>query len=499
MSVSCDSVMVRILLFVVSQWLSLSVSAAQNTSCTIIWDTLQRLDFDTSYSRVPRIIAIEDTLHIRWVNAPVHPPAPDSENGVFYTNSFDNGKTFSTPYQLSPGANPNVMGAIDEGSLAVSGSTIYWVYSAVRYDIPPYWYWMAFRKSTNAGTTWSDSWIINQSNQYNAVAKDSELYIIYGDIDTTGGHNQYVGDCMVSLDYGGSFRTISKYIPIGAGHNRCILSSSVINYLYSDWISFEVAHTRSIDNGYTWAPIDTISSSHGPGAQWPAVAADGIGNLYVVWFDYKYGGVDPWHGSVLFRKSTDEGATWEGEQIITPIPSGTMPYIAVDGGTIAVIWDNFVNDTLDRPMLRMSFNGGRSWGDTMGISPMGGGADVAVNHDYVFCIWTQGLNILLRRGKISGGCSRNGLPHNYALNQNYPNPFNGMTTIGIDLPEIVRHANLMIYNILGQRIATVWDVTNQAAGHYNVRWDGMNQPSGVYFYRFLTEKFSETKKIIILK
>jgi hypothetical protein len=37
------------------------------------------------------------------------------------------------------------------------------------------------------------------------------------------------------------------------------------------------------------------------------------------------------------------------------------------------------------------------------------------------------------------------------------------------------------------------------AGKYFVQWNAMNVPSGMYFYRLTSGKFSETKKMILMK
>ena len=90
----------------------------------------------------------------------------------------------------------------------------------------------------------------------------------------------------------------------------------------------------------------------------------------------------------------------------------------------------------------------------------------------------------------------------YKLFQNYPNPFNPNTTIEYYLPKI-SDVRLDIYNILGQKIKTLVN-QKKVSGKYSVMWDGkayngINVPSGIYFYRLQTSEFVETKKILLLK
>jgi hypothetical protein len=83
------------------------------------------------------------------------------------------------------------------------------------------------------------------------------------------------------------------------------------------------------------------------------------------------------------------------------------------------------------------------------------------------------------------------------LYQNYPNPFNPLTIISYELPN-TNHTELSIYNVLGQKVATLVS-ENQKAGHYYVQWDASAFPSGLYFYRLQTDYFLKTKKLLLLK
>ena len=93
-------------------------------------------------------------------------------------------------------------------------------------------------------------------------------------------------------------------------------------------------------------------------------------------------------------------------------------------------------------------------------------------------------------------------PGKFLLHQNYFNPFNPQTMIEYQLPQTC-HVRLVVYNLLGQEIATLLDQIKQA-GQFNLVWDGKDSygrvvPSGVYFYRLETENFSEMKSMILLE
>ena len=89
------------------------------------------------------------------------------------------------------------------------------------------------------------------------------------------------------------------------------------------------------------------------------------------------------------------------------------------------------------------------------------------------------------------------LPSGYGLSQNYPNPFNPVTIISYDLPK-ASDVTLTVYNITGQQITTLVS-KHQAAGHYQVAWDGAGFASGIYVYRLQAGPFEEARHMTLLK
>jgi hypothetical protein len=85
----------------------------------------------------------------------------------------------------------------------------------------------------------------------------------------------------------------------------------------------------------------------------------------------------------------------------------------------------------------------------------------------------------------------------YRLEQNYPNPFNPATSINYSIPEKT-FVRLEIYNSLGQKIKSLINGIKEA-GNYSLGFNAVNLPSGIYYYKLDAGKFSETKKMVILK
>lgn len=88
-------------------------------------------------------------------------------------------------------------------------------------------------------------------------------------------------------------------------------------------------------------------------------------------------------------------------------------------------------------------------------------------------------------------------PTDFELNQNYPNPFNPTTTIAFSISESGEY-NLSIYNLLGQKVKTLFD-GQYISGKYKVVINANDFSSGTYFYCLKGENSKITKKMTLLK
>jgi hypothetical protein len=104
---------------------------------------------------------------------------------------------------------------------------------------------------------------------------------------------------------------------------------------------------------------------------------------------------------------------------------------------------------------------------------------------------------ILNSGTLSVQPTGGTLPEAYALEQNYPNPFNPSTTISFSLPH-AGQANLKVFNMLGQEVATLVN-GSLTAGSYQVQFNPAGLASGVYFYKLTSGDFSQVKKMTLMK
>jgi hypothetical protein len=89
------------------------------------------------------------------------------------------------------------------------------------------------------------------------------------------------------------------------------------------------------------------------------------------------------------------------------------------------------------------------------------------------------------------------LPAGFEMSQNYPNPFNPTTKISYTVPQ-ASDVTLKVYDSMGREVATLVD-GYKAASSYEVKFDGANLASGVYFYTLEAKDFKTTNKMMLLK
>ncbi len=84
-----------------------------------------------------------------------------------------------------------------------------------------------------------------------------------------------------------------------------------------------------------------------------------------------------------------------------------------------------------------------------------------------------------------------------SLGQNYPNPFNPDTNIDYSIDEPA-HVTLKVYNVRGQKVATLVN-EHQEAGEYSEVFDGGEKLSrGVYQYQLKAGNTIQTKRMVVL-
>jgi len=191
--------------------------------------------------------------------------------------------------------------------------------------------------------------------------------------------------------------TISEAVSAGS-HNQGINIQTGPNgevyavwAVYDSWPANEAAlgFAQSLDGGHTWMPsvriIDNIKGIRLQGVNklmrvnsFPSMAVDisdgpGKGNIYVVWANYGFPGINEGSGvDIYMLKSSDMGITWSEPIKINQDDPGKgkqhyFPWITCDpdNGNVAVVFydDRNVPDDMCEAWVAVSKNGGISWQD----------------------------------------------------------------------------------------------------------------------------------------
>jgi len=102
------------------------------------------------------------------------------------------------------------------------------------------------------------------------------------------------------------------------------------------------------------------------------------------------------------------------------------------------------------------------------------------------------------------------IPDNYYLEQNYPNPFNAETRIRFSIPagskaglkagikDEKQNVKLIIYDLLGRNVEMLVNTSFQP-GVYEIKWNALKYPTGVYYCVMSAGNFTATKKLMLLK
>lgn len=204
-------------------------------------------------------------------------------------------------------------------------------------------------------------------------------------------------------------------------------------------------------------------------------------------------------GNKVF-KTTNKGVNW------TNI-SGNLPNVPMGDVIPHPLTDNLIYVGTEMGCYKTT-NAGVNWyrwnngmPEASIVTEMVAIDSLSTRGRYYIIAATYGRSMFMR--EVSGddpiGIStiNSNIPASFSLKQNYPNPFNPVTNINFELP-VKEFVNVKIFDISGKEIQTIVN-ENLNAGVYNYSFDGAALSSGVYFYRISAGKYSETKRMMLLK
>ncbi|HJY64887.1 MAG TPA: T9SS type A sorting domain-containing protein [Ignavibacteria bacterium] len=419
-----------------------------------------------------------------------------SQAGMFANYSTNLGTNWSNNYTIYT-ANDVDKGA--PGTDNASASPYYGrSYLAFTVFSPPFRIVLSY--TTNSGISWSSVVNVNNSCGSNrsygpsiGVTPNGTVYVIWAATtpsspftedkigianSTNGGVNWNVNECAIDCN---GIRT-TTFSPWGIRVNsNPVIDIDKTGGPRNGWMYIAITNKnlapagsdpdivlhRSTDNGTTWSPgtrVNQDSINNGRNQFFPAIRVDENGGVNIIYYDNR---IFSDSADVYLSRSDNGGFSWNDYRIS------------------------------DRRFIPKSLTGvGQgNMGDNIGLTSGNGNLYPVWMSDYTgkFQIWSAIINYTtIGINKIGSD-----VPKSYTLNQNYPNPFNPETIIKFEVPKS-DYLKIVVYDISGKEIRTLVDQQINA-GIYEVKFDGSNLASGMYFYKLISESYSETRKMVLVK
>jgi hypothetical protein len=456
----------------------------------IVWEQERLISSDSLDVGGQRIIAVGETLHVFWQSYPT-----EADN-MIYVRSTNGGVTWSPPFNLYSEDFHN-SGTTKNLAIANDFLYVYWQTCDTCNGNPNH-YWTTFRRSLDGGISFETPRREFPGGPVALCAGDSVVVRIFSD---PGNHIQ------ISRDLGETWDT---HALVSRDFQQLFLDSLRTLHMLqpaTGTLAVEVSYSRSLDLGLTWG-AETILSTGNSFVSAPedariAVSGD---DLLAVWRDGKYGSTNGFTGSLLARRSTNGGMTWEGEVRLTDIPSAIGQHVIFSRNRAAVVWHN-ESQPFRGISLRFSDDFGVTWSGEEAVSDsllQAFDPDVALTGDYIQVVWSDKRagrsQTYFRRGRLASASVRSHpgwAPEDFQLYQNYPNPFNPSTTISFSIPR-TENVSLKVYDLLGREVATLVDGRKEA-GEHSVKWNAEGFASGVYFCRLKAGDFVQTRKLVLVR
>ncbi len=272
----------------------------------------------------------------------------------------------------------------------------------------------------------------------------------------------------------GFFQLIAGAFPRKVVWNKINTPLGTVNF-FNTHLSFNSASVRTIQVQQIISYIESIEPNH------PAIA------------------------TILTGDFNDEASAQSIQQLIN---TGTdtfyvRTYVYVNPGSPGnTVPSNAPTSKIDYVFLK----------NTASIAPYE--SAVVMNQPYSgnnYCSDHLGVLTSFRDGVLDIEDESSIHPGEFKLFQNYPNPFNPTTTIKFKVSNVIASeakqsqiVTLKVFDVLGNKVATLVN-EEKPAGEYEVEFNSvrisrdLSLPSGVYFYTMKAGKFSQSRKMILLK
>jgi len=244
------------------------------------------------------------------------------------------------------------------------------------------------------------------------------------------------------------------------------------------------------NNGWTVGNNGSILKTSDGGTTWNPQTSGTTDYLFSVHFIYSNTG---WIGGSdgLILKTHDGGINW------LPQESNTSSWLR----SVYFKDSNMGWATGNNGLLMMTTDGGENWSSRKTWTNKTLNSIYFIDDHAGWIVGEAGTVLSMTMSNLATQIEEKNIsspfPQDFQLFQNYPNPFNPTTAIGYRLLA-VSDVKLGIYNMLGQKVATLIS-GRQKAGYHQVEWDASRFSSGIYYYRIKAGEFQDVKKMILIR
>jgi photosystem II stability/assembly factor-like uncharacterized protein len=290
-----------------------------------------------------------------------------------------------------------------------------------------------------------------------------------------------------------TLRDISEFGFIAVGDSGTMIRSTDAGLTWVLLVQVTTNNLNAVTGTFSKVAVGdggTVLRAIDPGQTWQAMSIGTTENLYGVPLFFSPFLIVGANGFIA--KSSNIGANWS----MLPWGGNTK----LNGIEYSVNNDSRIYITGNNGTILKSTNGGANFGRQIS------GTNVNLNATFFYLDdntgYVVGNNGTILKTTDGGGVmtgieNNNSHENNFVLHQNYPNPFNPSTTIKFEIPA-ESFVGVKIYDAQGKEIE---ELVNEklTAGSHSISFNGENLSSGIYYYKLISEKFSQVKKMILLK
>lgn len=379
--------------------------------------------------------------------------------------SEDNNRTFENNYIMSKGKVQNISRGIEFS-------------------------YGAFFKSTDGGRSWS---------KYGTMPQNC-YYVTHCDFINA---NTGMAIASVGVLKGNTTADIIKTTDGGLTWKRLLNNNAAIDLKSISFVNDNIAFATGYQYTDTIVYGLVMKTTNG-GNNWTTIINDTNRYNKVFFVNSSTGFIAGNNYSAgIIWKTTNQGNSWE---IICSKDSLLIEGINFSGetGTGIAYGEKYYTGDNYQPFALRTSNFGETWNTQIiqdNYPTISLTASAILDKYNYFLVGGTFQEARIYNTKNGGSTSINNnlaaISNGFALNQNYPNPFNPITFIKYTV-QSKSGVTLKVYDSMGKEITELVNEIQQQ-GTYEVKFDASNLSSGIYYYKFTADNFSETKKMILIK